>query len=104
MGVAVPRALGRVIGGNCHLPSVVTVSVLVFYCWLSANHQFSGVKNTSCHLTPLGQECWHSFTRSCSGLSARSYQRLRPTPGRVQGHSAAWLILVVLGVSDFPDC
>lgn len=75
MGVTVPRALGPVIGGDYrHLPSVVTAaSVLVFYRWLSGHHQFSGVKNTSCHLTPLGQECWHSFTRSCSGLSARSY-------------------------------
>lgn len=35
---------------------------------------------TSCHLTPLGQECWHSFTRSCSGLSARSYLRTQTHP------------------------
>ena len=94
MGVTVPRALGLVIGGDYrHLPSVVTASVLVFYRWLSGHHQFSGIKNTSCPLPPLGQECWHSFTRSCSGLSARFYLRTGTHPrGRVQGHSAAWVI------------
>lgn len=82
MGVTVPSALGPMVGGDyCHLPSVVTVPVLVFYCWLSGHHQFSGVKNTTCHLTPLGQECWHSFTRSCSGLSARSSLRTQTHPG-----------------------
>lgn len=91
MGVPVPRALDLLISGDHrHLPSVATASVLVFYRWLSGHHQFSGVKNTSCHLTPLGQECWHSFTRSCSGLSARSYLPTGTHPGgRVQGHSAA---------------